>query len=75
MADAARRALRTFIQAFLAVLLSSGILSLMNTEGVVDWAGVKKVGISALAAGVTAVISYLQNFLEDEEIIPQLIKK
>ncbi len=75
MADAALRALRTFVQAFLAVLLSSGILSLMNTEGVVDWAGVKKVGISALAAGITAVISYLQNFLEDEQVIPTLFKK
>jgi hypothetical protein len=75
MTDAVKRALRTFVQAFLGVLLSSGILSLMNTEGVVDWAGVKKVGISALGAGIAAVVSYLQNVLEDEQVIPTLFDK
>ncbi len=75
MTDSVIRALRTFVQAFLGVLITSGILSLMNTESVVDWAGIKKVGISALGAGIAAVVSYLQNLLEDEQVIPTLFAK
>lgn len=73
--DAIRRAVRTFLQAFIGVLLGSGILSAMGETGVVDWSSVKKIGLSALAAGIVAIITWLQNFLEDENVIPTVLPK
>jgi hypothetical protein len=75
MADSWKRALRTFFQAFIGVLLSSGILSAFSEEAIVDWSAVKKVGLSALGAGIVAIVTWLQNFLEDKDKIPVLISK
>ena len=75
MNDAARRALRTFIQAFLGVLLTSGVLSAMTTHGIVDWTVLKKVFLAAFAAGITALLSWAQNALEDHGTIPQVVAK
>jgi hypothetical protein len=74
MSDAFRRALRTFIQAFLGSLLASGILSGIAADGVVDLAIFEKAGVSALAAGVIAVLTWAQNALEDAAYIPSLLK-
>lgn len=73
--DSFRRALRTFLQAFIGVLLSSGILSAFGEASVVDWSGLKKVGLSALGAGIVALLTWLMNFLEDKNVIPEVIKK
>jgi len=75
MSDAGRRALRTFIQSFLGVLLTSGILSAITTTGVVDWTVLKKVFLSGIAAGITAVLSWAQNALEDRGTIPEVVAK
>lgn len=75
MSDAVRRAIRTFIQAFLGVLVTSGIFSAAAEDGVVDWSGLKKVGISAAAAAVVAVVTYIQNALEDSGTVPALLKE
>jgi len=75
MSDAVRRGLRSFLWAFLGSIVSSGILSAMAVEGVVDWAAVQKVGVSALAAGITGLISWVMNSLEDRDVVPQLVRK
>lgn len=74
MSDAVRRAIRTFFQTFVGVLISSGILSAMTEAGVVDWSALKKVVISAGAAAVVAVVTYIQNALEDSGTVPALLK-
>jgi hypothetical protein len=73
--DSLRRALRTFLQAFVGVLLSSGILSALGEEAVVDWSNLKKVGLSAVGAGIIASLSWLMNYLEDNKVIPEVIPK
>lgn len=75
MNDAWRRAVRTFIQAFLGSILTSGILSAVTETGVVDWATAKKVAVSALAASLIAAITFAQNALESADVIPKLLKK
>lgn len=72
--DSVRRALRTFLQAFVGILVTSGALSAITTEGVVDWAVLKKAAISAFAAGVVAVLTYVQNAAEDRGVIPAVLK-
>lgn len=74
MPDALNRTIRTFFQAFLGVFIASNLLSAATETGVVDWSAVKKVALSALAAGVIAVVTYIQNTLEDAKAIPALLK-
>lgn len=75
MSDALRRAVRTFIQAFVGSIITSGILSTASETGVVDWSAAKKVGVSALAGGVVAILTWAQNFLEDNtSVVPALLK-
>lgn len=76
MSDALRRACRTFIQSFLGSVLTSGVLSAIETDGVVDYSVLQKVGVSALAAGLIAFLSFMQNALEDSPTValPALLK-
>ena len=74
MSDAIRRAVRTFLQSFIGVLVSTGILSAIGESGVVDWSGLKKAGLSALGAGVVALLTFIQNALEDEGAVPAILK-
>lgn len=74
MSDALRRALRTFVQAFLGSVLTSGLLSAINETGVVDWSAIKKVAVSAAAAALIALLTFVVNALEDKGVMPALIK-
>lgn len=74
MSDSVRRAFRTFVQAFVGALLASGVLSAASVEGVVDWSSLGKAAVSAGVAGVVAVLSYVQNSLEDRGSVPALLK-
>lgn len=74
MTNALKRALRTFVQAFLGSVLTSGILSTVETDGVVDWSSLTKVGVSALAAGLIALVSWIHNALEDRDVVPQVLR-
>lgn len=58
------RAARTFAQAFVGFVVTSGLLSGAATSGLVDWSDVKKVLISAAAAGVSAVVAFAHNLLQ-----------
>lgn len=75
MSDPIRRAARTFLQAFLGSVITSGILSTISETAVVDWSGLKKVGIAAASGGLIALISLVQNALEDSNVIPEVVKK
>lgn len=77
MPDAARRAIRTFVQAFTGVLIAqAGAVALDVHEGTyvpdVDW--LKRVLISAVAAGVIALVTFLHNWSEDAGAIPAVGK-
>ena len=74
MSDPIRRAARTFVQAFLGSLLTSGVLSGMATEGVVDLAVAEKAGVSAIAAGFIALLTFVMNWAEDAAYVPALLK-
>lgn len=74
MNNALRRAIRTFFQAFLGALISSGVLSAASTNGVVDWSGLEKAGVAALSAGIVALVSFIQNALEDTGTVPAILK-
>jgi hypothetical protein len=74
MTDALRRAIRTFVQAFLGSIATSGILSAAATEGVVDYSVLKKLAMSAAASGFVSLFSFLQNLLEDKGAIPAILK-
>jgi len=63
--DALSRAGRTFLQAFLGVLLTAWLgLSLAPGE-LPPWDVAQRVLIAATVAGVIALVTYLHNFLED----------
>lgn len=74
MNDALRRSLRTFVQVFIGVIISSGILSTASESGVVDWSAVKKVFVAALSAGVTSILTFVMNWLEDNTSVPAIGK-
>jgi hypothetical protein len=74
MSDALRRALRTFIQAFVGNIVANGVLSAASAAGVVDWSLLTKMLISAAAAGMIALLTFTQNALEDHTALPALLK-
>lgn len=74
MNDAIRRAIRTFVQVFIGTVLASGVFSAFATEGVVDWSALKKVGVSAICSAFVALLTYVQNALEDSGAIPSVLK-
>jgi hypothetical protein len=74
MSDALRRAVRSFVQSFVGVLIASGVLSAASENGVVDWSAAKKAAMSAVAAGFVAVLTYVQNALEDNTSMPAVLK-
>lgn len=75
MSDAVKRGLRTFFQGFLGSIITSGVLSSFGTDGVVDFSVLQKVGVSAAAAGLIGLISFIQNALEDSGTVPEVIAK
>jgi hypothetical protein len=75
MPDAARRAIRTFVQAFTGIILGQAVVLMTDLDdGEIDWQLWKRVVISALAAGIVALLSWLQNWSEDRGVIPALLK-
>jgi hypothetical protein len=82
MPDSLRRAIRTFVQAFvgtLAVLAIPALTDLVRSISSAEpyeidfrfWQGVV---IAACASGVIALVSWLQNFLEDKGAVPSVLK-
>jgi hypothetical protein len=75
--DSVRRAIRTFIQAFIGVILTQAVaiaIDAQKGEYVLDIEWIKRVGISALVAGVIALLTFIQNALEDNTSMPAVLK-
>jgi len=65
MKDAAIRAGRTFIQAIIGAFLATSVLQGVASDSTIDTNALTRAGISALAAGIIALLSFVQNALED----------
>jgi hypothetical protein len=65
MRDVLVRAGRTAAQAFLGAIVTSGIL-LTAASGEISASAFQAVGISALFAAAAAIVSFLQNLLEEK---------
>jgi uncharacterized protein YjeT (DUF2065 family) len=65
MKDAAIRAVRTFVQALIGAFLATSVLETMVSSATIDADALRRAGISAVAAGVIALLSFVQNALED----------
>jgi hypothetical protein len=77
MPDALRRALRTFVQSFTGVILAQvGAIAIDAQQGKyvldIDW--IKRILVSALVAGVIALLTFAQNWAEDAGAIPAVGK-
>lgn len=65
MKDAAIRALRTFLQALIGAFIATSALQSIASDATIDGDALTRAGISSLAAGVIALLSFVQNALED----------
>lgn len=73
--DSVRRALRTFVQAFIGVLfVQVAALVADLDDGEIDWNLWKRVALSALAAGFVALVTFIHNWLEDNTGLPAVGK-
>lgn len=72
MTDPIRRAIRTFIQAFVGVIISSLIGE--GTGKLPDFNFIETTLGGAVVAGVIATLTFIQNSLEDTNAIPSLAK-
>jgi hypothetical protein len=75
--DTFDRAGRTFVQAATGVMsIQAMSIALDVGRGTyvpdVDW--LKRVGISAVAAGVIALVSFFHNWAEDHGVVPTMMK-
>lgn len=70
--DPARRAIRTFLQAFVGALMVSTGGGALLTHATPNM--LASVVTAATIAGVTAVLTWLQNQLEEGGALPELVK-
>lgn len=66
MSDALKRALRTFVQAFIGTLLASQVLQgIVETGEIASGDVIQRALVSATAAGLIGLLSWAQNALEE----------
>lgn len=71
--DAARRGARTFVQAWIGTFLS--LVVAPNVTGTIPaWDALVKAAIASAFAAVIALLSYVQNALEDNTKLPAVGK-
>lgn len=70
--DPIERALRTFLQAFITVLLVEIVGGGSVVQGLSVWGSYLD---AAAIGGLTAVLAYVQNKAEDTEVLPRLGNK
>lgn len=74
MPDYVRRAIRTFLQAFLGVFLSSYITMTGSSVAILDLEILGRLLVSATIAGIIAMLTFAQNLLEDTTNMPSILK-
>jgi hypothetical protein len=73
--DSLRRGIRTFVQGFIGIVLLQAVaLATDANDGSIDADLWRRTIFSALVAGFIAVVSWLQNYLEDAGTIPSVMK-
>jgi hypothetical protein len=72
--DPIARAARTAVQTAIGVFLSLVILPHAAPGAVPDVATLRAAGLAALFAGVVALLSGAQNWLEQAQVIPTVLK-
>lgn len=72
--DVTSRAIRTFLQAALAFITTSGLLLAFSASGKIDLDALQVVLIGALFSGLAATAAFLQNWLETIGKIPTILK-
>jgi predicted membrane channel-forming protein YqfA (hemolysin III family) len=65
MRDATIRASRTFFQSLIGAFLATTILNTMVSTSTLDVDALQRAGISAFAAALISLLSFIQNALED----------
>lgn len=73
-----KRAVRTYLQSAIGIFLGLWALSGIAADdfgGVADLTIIAKLAAGSLMGAVPALLSYLQNLLEDHEVIPLLLKE
>lgn len=70
MREAVYRAIRTFLQAWIGVFLAMTV----SGDAVPDAGLLRRAAIAAAWAGVVALLSWLQNFLEEQGTVPKVLK-
>lgn len=74
--DSVKRGLRTFFQSFTGIFMATMATSqVVAANGVPHLAVVWAAVMAAAWGGVIAVIAYVQNMLEDKEVIPAVLKE
>lgn len=68
--DSVRRAIRTFLQVWLAVFIAMTA----GVEGVPDYDLLRRAVAAATWAGIAAVVTWLHNALEDRGAVPRVLK-
>lgn len=66
------RAARTFFQSAIGTFLALGVLQGVVDAGAIDLDALARAAVSAGAAGVISVLSFIQNALEDLDKIPTI---
>ena len=77
MTDAQKRALRTFLQSWIGTFLGLWAMSGISAEtfqGISDLTAIGKLAIAAAVGTLPAILSYVQNALEDTGTIPTVLK-
>ena len=77
MPDALRRSIRTFLQAFCGVIIAQSgaiLLDAQKGEYVLDIEWIKRIGVSAAVSGVIALVTFIQNYAEDNSNFPSMLK-
>lgn len=75
MPDSIRRGIRTFFQAALGVVLLQAVaLAADANDGSLDASLWRRAGVTALVAGFIAIVTYVNNALEDSGKIPAILK-
>jgi len=75
--DWLRRAARSFLQGAVGVFIFLALPVLQNMAGgnvEIDWAFWRMVGIASVAGGVIALVTAIQNLLEDKAGMPAVLK-
>ena len=73
--DSLRRGIRTFFQAALGVVILQGVALVADAnDGSIDANLWRRVGVTALASGLIALVSWFQNYLEDAGTVPSVLK-